>query len=100
MGALSQIVKSGKALYVGLSNYDGTTLKEAIKILDNVENIRKEKGIKQSELAEKLGIMQSAYSRMITATDDIKLSTLQRIADILEVSLIDIIIYPDKYEKV
>lgn len=70
-----------------------------IKILENVENIRKEKGIKQSDLAEKLGIMQSAYSRMITATDDIKLSTLQRIADILEVSLIDIIIYPDKYEK-
>lgn len=37
---------------------------------------------------------------MITATDDIKLSTLQRIADILEFSLVDIIIYQDKYEKV
>lgn len=33
MGALSQIVKSGKALYVGLSNYDGPTMKKASEIL-------------------------------------------------------------------
>ncbi len=33
MGALDSIVKSGKALYVGLSNYDGKTMKEATKIL-------------------------------------------------------------------
>ena len=33
MGALEQIVKSGKALYVGLSNYDGTTLDKAGAIL-------------------------------------------------------------------
>ena len=33
MGALSQAVTSGKALYAGLSNYDGQTLKEAEKIL-------------------------------------------------------------------
>ncbi len=33
MGALDSIVKSGKALYVGLSNYDGETMKRAAKIL-------------------------------------------------------------------
>jgi len=33
MWALSQIVKSGKALYIGLSNYDGKTMKEASDIL-------------------------------------------------------------------
>lgn len=33
MGALSQIVQSGKALYVGLSNYDGETLAKASEIL-------------------------------------------------------------------
>lgn len=33
MGALSDIVKQGKALYVGLSNYDPTQLREASKIL-------------------------------------------------------------------
>jgi L-glyceraldehyde 3-phosphate reductase len=33
MWALNDIVKSGKALYVGLSNYDGETMIEASKIL-------------------------------------------------------------------
>lgn len=33
MGALSDIVKQGKALYVGLSNYNAEQLKEAAKIL-------------------------------------------------------------------
>ncbi|MCD7872622.1 MAG: aldo/keto reductase [Clostridiales bacterium] len=37
MGALSQIVKSGKALYAGLSNYDGKTLKKAEKILNELK---------------------------------------------------------------
>ena len=33
MEALAQIVRSGKALYVGLSNYDGETMEQAAKIL-------------------------------------------------------------------
>ena len=33
MGALAQVVTSGKALYVGLSNYDGPTLEKATAIL-------------------------------------------------------------------
>ena len=33
MGALDQIIRSGKALYVGLSNYDGETMKKACQIL-------------------------------------------------------------------
>jgi L-glyceraldehyde 3-phosphate reductase len=33
MQALDQIVKSGKALYIGLSNYDGETMKKAAAIL-------------------------------------------------------------------
>lgn len=35
MGALSDIVKSGKALYAGLSNYNGETLEKACAILDD-----------------------------------------------------------------
>lgn len=68
------------------------------KILENIETIRKEKGIKQSELAERLGISQPSYSRYFTEADDMKLSMLQHIAGILDVSLVDIITYPDKYE--
>lgn len=36
MGALAQAVRSGKALYAGLSNYDGPTLEKAIAILDDL----------------------------------------------------------------
>ncbi len=36
MGALAQAVQSGKALYVGLSNYDGETLKKATAILQEL----------------------------------------------------------------
>lgn len=36
MWALDGIVKSGKALYVGLSNYDGDTMKKAANILDEL----------------------------------------------------------------
>lgn len=36
MGALSSIVSSGKALYVGLSNYDGETLEKASAILSSL----------------------------------------------------------------
>ena len=32
MGALASAVQSGKAIYVGLSNYDGETLKKATAI--------------------------------------------------------------------
>jgi L-glyceraldehyde 3-phosphate reductase len=36
MLALDQIVKSGKALYIGLSNYDGKTMKAAAAILNDL----------------------------------------------------------------
>lgn len=36
MGALAQAVNSGKALYVGLSNYDGERLEKACAILDEL----------------------------------------------------------------
>ena len=36
MGALAQAVNSGKALYVGLSNYDGPTMEKAAAILNEL----------------------------------------------------------------
>ena len=37
MGALDQIVKSGKALYAGISNYDGPTMLRAAAILEDLK---------------------------------------------------------------
>ena len=36
MGALAQAVQSGKALYAGISNYDGENMKQAAKILSEL----------------------------------------------------------------
>lgn len=37
MLALDQIVRSGKALYVGISNYDGEHMKQAAEILEDLK---------------------------------------------------------------
>ena len=37
MWALDQIVRSGKALYIGLSNYDGPTMEKALRILEQLK---------------------------------------------------------------
>ena len=39
MGALVSIVKSGKALYVGISNYDGETMRRAAEEKEDVFRI-------------------------------------------------------------
>jgi transcriptional regulator with XRE-family HTH domain len=66
-------------------------------ILKNVEAIRKEKRIKQEVIAAELGIKQSSYSSYITRESDITFSRLLQISNILGVSVVDIITFPEKY---
>ncbi len=66
-------------------------------ILDNIEAIRKEKRIKQEVIAAELGIKQSSYSSYITRESDITFSRLSHIGNILGVSVVDIITYPERY---
>lgn len=67
------------------------------KILSNIEAIRREKGVKQEVIAERLGVSQQSYSGYFTETGDMKISRIQEIADILGVDLVDIVTYPVKY---
>lgn len=67
------------------------------KILENIEAIRKELGIKQEFMAERLGVSQQTYSGYFTVSGDMKISRIQEIADIMGVSLVDIVTYPKKY---
>ncbi len=71
MGALDQAVKSGKALYAGLSNYDGKTMKRAAAILRELhcpfvinqnrysifDRTIEKNGLKQAAVEEKKGII-------------------------------------------
>ena len=66
-------------------------------ILENIETIRKEKHIKQEEIAAKLGIKQSSYSSFITWKSDITYSRMLQISKFLGVSVIDLISWPEKY---
>lgn len=71
MGALDQAVKSGKALYAGLSNYDGETMIKATRILEDlkcpfvinqnaynmINRTIETNGLKQAAVDEKKGII-------------------------------------------
>ena len=66
-------------------------------IIRNIEAIRKEKRINQEVIAAELGIVQSSYSSYMTRESDIKYSRLSQISNILGVSVIDIITWPEKW---
>lgn len=66
MWALDSIVKSGKALYVGLSNYDGETMEKAAAILNEIHCpfiINQNRYSILDRTVEKNGILKSAISK-------------------------------------
>jgi len=67
------------------------------RIFENIEEIRRINNVKQSVIAEQLGVTQSAYSNYVNRNEDIPYGRLTRIANILGVSVIDIITHPIKY---
>ncbi len=83
MGALAQAVRSGKALYVGVSNYDGPTLEKVCRIMEdlkcplvinqnsyNIFNRTIEKnGLKETAVREKKGIICFSPLAQGTLTD-------------------------------
>ena len=68
-----------------------------IDVSKNIEAIRLQKGVKQSELGKKLGVKQAAYSHWINRCPDMPLGRLYNIADALGVSVLDIITWPEHY---
>ncbi len=57
------------------------------EILELIREKRKERGITQADMAAKLGISQSAYKDIEIGKTDLKVRTLQQIADILGIDL-------------
>jgi transcriptional regulator with XRE-family HTH domain len=58
----------------------------------NVERIRKERGITQTELAESLGTKQPSISRVLRGEEDITLTRAEAWAAALGVSLADLVL--------
>jgi len=53
----------------------------------NIKNIRELKNFSQEYVASEIEVSQSTYSRIENGTSPIRIDTLQRIADVLEVDL-------------
>lgn len=64
---------------------------------ESLKKIRKEKGLTQKQLGEKLGISQAAIGQFESNKANPKMETIQKIADALNASLNDLI--PDSYER-
>jgi len=68
-----------------------------VNLTENINALIKEKGETQDSVASKLGIKQGTLSQKIGQNHKIKYKTLLDISNILNVSVIDIITYPDVY---
>jgi transcriptional regulator with XRE-family HTH domain len=53
----------------------------------NIKNIRELKNFSQEYVSTEIGLSQSTYSRIENGTAPVKIDTLQRIAEVLEVDL-------------
>jgi transcriptional regulator with XRE-family HTH domain len=62
-----------------------------ITIGENLRRLRLEKGYSQQVLSNKCDVERAKISRIETATADIKISTLLKIADTLEIDIVELI---------
>ena len=65
--------------------------------VDNIKLIRVEKGIPQKKIADALNVDISVISNIENGKRELKVSELEIIASCLEVSVIDLFTYPEKY---
>lgn len=68
--------------------------------IENIRLIRVEKGIPQKKIADALNVDISVISNIETGKRELKVSELEIIAKILEVSVIDLFTYPEKYVSI
>lgn len=67
-----------------------------LKVGDNVRKIRELKGFSQDFMAKKLGISQRSYSSIESENKKIDTEKLKSIAEILEVSVLDLFTFDDR----
>lgn len=65
-----------------------------------IKEIREKAGYNQFEMAEKMNISQSTYARFETKTTKIDLDRLEVFAKVLNMTIVDVITFPDRYINV
>lgn len=66
-------------------------------ILKNIDTIRRNKGYSQEYLAMQIGMRQAGFSLIMSGERELKYNTLLQIANVLQMSVIDVITFPEKY---
>ena len=66
-------------------------------ILENIDTIRRNKGYSQEYIATQIGMKQAGFSLIMSGERELKYNTLLQIAKVLQVSVIDLITFPEKY---
>jgi len=66
-------------------------------IIENIRTLRELKGYSQEYLADLIGVTQSAYARFERGATKTDLKTVSLVAKTLNMSIVDIITYPEKY---
>lgn len=66
------------------------------KILENIRSIRESKGYSQEGISEMLNMTQPSYARFERGATKTDLSVVRKVADLFNMSLIDLISYPKK----
>ena len=66
-------------------------------ILENIDTIRRNKGYSQEYIATQIGMKQAGFSLIMSGERELKYNTLLQIAKVLQLSVIDLITFPEKY---
>jgi transcriptional regulator with XRE-family HTH domain len=70
-----------------------------MNIIENLRKIRESKKLSQEKMADLMNKSQSAYARIERGATKINLKDLILFSKAVEMELIDVITYPDKYVK-
>jgi transcriptional regulator with XRE-family HTH domain len=62
-----------------------------------LKKIREARSLSQSQMAKKLDKTQSAYARIEIGETKLDIETLQKFAEKMEMQMVDIITYPEKW---
>ena len=69
------------------------------RLIQNIIQIRKSKGLTKRSMAEAIGINEASYGRIENGKIALSYKQLTDIASALDMPVINIITYPDKYVK-